>query len=439
MTRKNPMESKEFVTQLRDALAHLYDPVHLQNHPLADALIDAQSLGQMTRAQQLRRILLDALEQLSPPDHATTTEDHACYQALHYRYLDGLSVEEIGGILAMSPRQIYRKLREGVEALASLLTDHSDAAPRHSNTGALMLTSATNGDRQPVNSADRRALAQAALQQLGSQAQSEIIDIHDILQTIVRDLRPYCTQIGAKIQLTLPTQPIYIYADRTMFRQALLNLLTNGLDQVTGGTVGIDVGVEGNEVRLSFTLHVAETGSAANPSAAHRFTKREGIGLEVAIQLFQMQNLHVNAGTQANLWPVEVRTAQTTPQQILVIDDMPDIPQLFQRFTSAWAIDVISAAGGDEALTLLQQVTPDLILLDVMLPRRDGWEILQTLKADPTTAAIPVVICSILNEPGLALALGADGYLPKPVSQEALLNVLAQFLQPCPEPAGVQT
>ncbi|MCB0126993.1 MAG: response regulator, partial [Caldilineaceae bacterium] len=241
---------------------------------------------------------------------------------------------------------------------------------------------------------------------------------------------------GAKIQLTLPTQSVYIYADRTMFRQALLNLLTNGLDQVTGGVVGIDVGVEGHEVRLRFALHGAEAGTAAKRSTAHRCTKREGIGLEVAIQLFQMQNLHVNVGTQADLWPVEVRMAQSTPQQILVIDDMPDIPQLFQRFTSACAIDVISAAGGDEALALLQQVTPALILLDVMLPRRDGWEILQTLKANPTTAAIPVVICSILNEPGLALALGADSYLPKPVSQEALLNVLAKFLQPFPEPAG---
>ena len=329
------MEQKELISQLRDALAHLYDPAHLQSHPLADRLIDVDTLGQMTRAQQLRRILLDALEQLSPPDNSAAAEDSACYQALHYRYLDGLSVEEIGGILAMSPRQIYRKLREGVEALASLLADHSDATPRRSNTGARPLTSAINGERQPVNSADRRELAQAALQQLGSQAQSEIIDINLILQTIVRDLRPYCTQIGAKIQLTLPTQPVYIYADRTMFRQALLNLLTNGLDQVTGGVVGIDVGVEGHEVRLRFALHGAETSTAAKRSATHRCTKREGIGLEVAIQLFEMQKLQVNAGTQANLWPVEVRTAQTTPQQILVIDDMPDIPQLFQRFTSA--------------------------------------------------------------------------------------------------------
>lgn len=431
------MESKEFIAQLRDALTHLYDPAHLQNHPLADLLVDAHTLGQMTRAQRLRRILLDALEQLSPPDQATgAVEDSACYQTLHYRYVDGLSVEEIGGILAMSPRQIYRKLREGVEAVASLLIDHVDFTPH--GTSLRLSSSPLDVARHPVNNLDRRKLAQAALQQLGSHAQSEVIKINDILQTIVRELRPYCTQIGATIHLALPAQPIYIYADRTMVRQALLNLLTNGLDRVTGGTLQIAVSIEAHEVRLCFTLHAAEMGAARDIRQPHHCAKREGIGLEVAIQLFQMQNLQIDCGTQADLWPVEVRMAQTMPQQILVIDDMPDIPPLFQRFTSAYAIDVLSAAGGDEALTLLQQVTPALILLDVMLPRRDGWEILQTLKADPATAAIPIVICSILNEPGLALALGADSYLPKPVSQEALLQLLAQFLQPFPEPAGVQ-
>lgn len=432
------METKELVTQVRDALAHLYDPVYLQNHPLAEALIDAQTLGQMTRAQQLRRILLDTLEELSPPDHMAVTEDSACYQALHYRYLDGLSVDEIGGILAMSPRQTYRKLREGVEALASLLTDHFDAMPQDVRAHALLSEVTDNAMQQSVNTDDRRELAQAALQQLGNHAQSEVIAINDIMQTIVRDLRPYCTQIGAKIRLTLPPQSAYIYADRTMFRQALLNLLTNGLDQVSGGILQIEVRIEDPEVQLLFTLHMAHRGTAANASPLHRCNKREGIGMEVAIQLFQMQNLQVNLGTESDLWSVEVRIAQTTPQQILVIDDMPDIPPLFQRFTSTYPIDVISAAGGDEALALLQEVTPALILLDVMLPRRDGWEILQTLKVDPATAAIPVVICSILNEPGLALALGADSYLPKPVSQKALLTVLAQFLQPFPEPAGAQ-
>ncbi len=435
------MDSKELVTQLRDALAHLYDPAHLQSHPLADALVEAETLGSMTRAQKLRRILLEALEQLSPPDQRTpTAEDSAAYQALHYRYLDGLSVEEIGAILAMSPRQIYRKLREGVEALASLLNDQ------------LLLEQGTApvGKRHAPQNQDRRTLAQAALQQLENHAQAEVIEVNELLETIVRDLRPYCQQIGALIQLHLLPRATYTHADRTMLRQGLLNLLTSGLDRVavaaTGTILQITVAATATEIQLSFALNRAEpveltaaATTAAPTATADSVSKREGIGLEVAIQLFQMQRIQIDHRQELGCWRVALRMPAMGTAQILVIDDMPDIPPLFQRFTTAHAVEVLGAANGEEALAWLRQTTPALILLDVMLPRRDGWEILQTLKANPETAAIPVIICSILNEPGLAAALGADGYLPKPVSQEALLQLLSRWLQLTPTPAAVQS
>ena len=426
------MESKEFVAQLRDVLAHLYDPAYLQSHPLADRLVDADTLGQMTRAQTLRRLLLDTLEELSPPVNGpTTAEDSAAYQALHYRYLDGLSVEEISNLLAMSPRQIYRKLKEGVAALASLLADRQQqSAP----PPALPL--ATEATASPGQ--DRRSLAQAALQQLGSNARPELIAINDILATVVRDLRPYCEQIGATIQLAPVAQPFYVYADRTMVRQALLNLLTSGLDQVTAGLLQIMVTAADSEVAICFDLRPIPGTRTLVQTAAPRCAKREGIGLEVATQLFAMQNIEVHHTTAADRWQVTITMAQLGAQRILVIDDMPDIPLLFQRFTKAYAVEVYSAASGVEALRLLQEMTPSLILLDVMLPRHDGWEILQTLKSNPATAAIPVVICSILNEPGLARALGANSYLAKPVSQEALLQVLAQWLQPQPARGAAQ-
>jgi CheY-like chemotaxis protein len=166
--------------------------------------------------------------------------------------------------------------------------------------------------------------------------------------------------------------------------------------------------------------------------------KREGIGLEVASQLFRMQGIQIRYGAGDGPWHVEIRIPQAGPHHILVIDDMPDIPRLFQRFTTAQAVEVIGAENADQAFEILQHLTPTIILLDVMLPRRDGWEILQTLKANPATASIPVIVCSILNEPELATALGADGYLRKPVSQEALLQALSDWLHLDLEPAATQ-
>ncbi len=83
---------------------------------------------------------------------------------------------------------------------------------------------------------------------------------------------------------------------------------------------------------------------------------------------------------------------------------------------------------GADALALLRQLTPQAIVLDVMMPHQDGWEILQALRQEPACATIPVIVCSVLREHDLALSLGASDTLVKPVSQPALLDVLRRWL-----------
>jgi CheY-like chemotaxis protein len=415
------MEHTEFVAHVRDALTHLYDPVHLQSHPLAAFLAGAENLDQVTRAQKLRRRLLDALEQLSPPADAVSGEAGTCYHALHYRYLDGLGPEQIADLLAISPRQAYRKIREGVEAIASLLWDQLRP----------------EGVTAPEAPQDRRSLAQATVQHLGSHARPEVLELRSVLSDIVKDLHSYCGQIGAEILLQLPPTPLYVCVDRTMLRQALFNLLTGGLDRATGRSLVIAASRSGKELRLTLDLPLGN-GRSPGIEGVPRPVEREGIGLEVATQLFRLQGIRMRHDPKAQPWHVEICMLQTGPHHVLVVDDMPDIPLLFQRFATTHAVEVIGAENADQAFDILQHLSPTLILLDVMLPRRDGWEILQTLKSDPTTAHIPVVICSILNEPDLATALGADGYLRKPISQEALLQVLERWLHQEPEPAATR-
>ncbi len=402
----------EFIDYVRDALTHLYDPVHLQSHPLAGYLDGVPDADRVTRAQKLRRLLIEAIEQLSPVDATSTSPDASCgYSALCYRYIDGLGPEEIAGILAISPRQVYRKLREGVEAVAAVLWDRLQIDDR-----------TESAESRVVTPTDRRTLAQATVEQLNARAHPEVLDIHDVLKGILSDLRPYCDQLGARIVLSGPSESLPVYADRTMLRQALINLLTSGLDQT--GQRSLLIHIERRLGQLHLTL--SQKPGAGRGVPISREAKREGIGWDVALQLLRRQGGQVTC--REDPWRVEIRMPLAGPHHVLVIDDMPDIINLFQRFTSQYAIEVIGAGTAVEAFEVLQQITPSLILLDVMLPRQDGWEILQQLKTNPATAQIPVVICSILNEPGLATALGADGYLRKPVSQEALRLELSLWL-----------
>lgn len=111
---------------------------------------------------------------------------------------------------------------------------------------------------------------------------------------------------------------------------------------------------------------------------------------------------------------------------VLVVDDTPDNLSLMSGLLKdLYRVKV--ANNGEKALQIAGSETPpDLILLDIMMPGMDGWEVLQRLRTHSQTVAIPVVVCSVFNDPELAHSLGAAHFLPKPVSRESLLAALHQ-------------
>ena len=112
---------------------------------------------------------------------------------------------------------------------------------------------------------------------------------------------------------------------------------------------------------------------------------------------------------------------------VLVIDDNENLVQLFQRYVADANYQLIGARDGQEGLRLAEEIAPDLVILDVMMPQNDGWEVLQWFQSQVTTRHIPVVLCSVLNDPELALSLGAADYLEKPVTRASLLKLLSRY------------
>jgi CheY-like chemotaxis protein len=110
-----------------------------------------------------------------------------------------------------------------------------------------------------------------------------------------------------------------------------------------------------------------------------------------------------------------------------VIDDHPPLIELLRRYLTQTRCQVIGVSDGFEALALARSLQPDGIILDVMMPNIDGWEVLQRLHNTPELAHTPVIICSIFNDPKLAYSLGAVAVLQKPVKREELLTILRQL------------
>jgi DNA-binding response OmpR family regulator len=115
-----------------------------------------------------------------------------------------------------------------------------------------------------------------------------------------------------------------------------------------------------------------------------------------------------------------------TTKHILCIEDEPEMIDLIRLILGRRGFEVIGAAGGKEGLEKVRQSPPDLVLLDLMMPDMDGWEVYQQIKADEKTKNIPVIVVtakaqSIDKVLGLHIAK-VDDYIAKPFSPQDLLN-----------------
>jgi len=100
-----------------------------------------------------------------------------------------------------------------------------------------------------------------------------------------------------------------------------------------------------------------------------------------------------------------------------LVDDAPDIRMLLRAIVSRCGYDHREAGNGREALALLDETAPDLVLLDVQMPEMDGWETLTALRADPRSTDVPVILCTVKSHPDdmrRGWTAGCDGFLVKP-------------------------
>jgi two-component system OmpR family response regulator len=118
-------------------------------------------------------------------------------------------------------------------------------------------------------------------------------------------------------------------------------------------------------------------------------------------------------------------------KKILVVDDEDDIRRFLELVLREKGYEIETASGGEEGLATARSFRPDLVLLDIMMPGLDGWQVLERLKADPATSDIPVAILSARTEtkdPAHWRDKGAVAYVTKPFSLQTLFAKLQEIL-----------
>jgi len=382
----------EFVELVRDALAHLYEPARLVRPPLLAHLRDSlPPLGDP--AQSLRLFLLDAIERLQPQDEARASEKaRRPYLVLVQRYVGGFAVDDIVARLQIGDRQFRREHQKGLEALAAYLYS-------------------LTGNSQPA--ADGPSLL-SEVEALGIALVS--LPIADIIAAAAEPAHALARHCGVALFLAPPSAERCL-CDRTLAKQALLSCLTALLERrprfVSLATPGLQ-----REPRIDIDVTPPLVGPDLE-AVTHALSEPQ------ALMQAQGGSLTIarDEGTTVRL---AFRPAALA--RVLVVDDNERMLRLYERYLIAGRYSTITATTAQEAEAAVAASPPDAIVLDVMMRDVDGWELLQRLRSRPDLVQVPIVVCSVLNEPTLALALGASAYLRKPITADALLAALAQAL-----------
>jgi CheY-like chemotaxis protein len=451
----------QFVGCLRSALHHLYDPDQLRRSPLAPLF----GVGGFDASAALQRILTEAIEALQPsPTEPPQSRAWRIYDALAYRYVRGFDRDVVADQLGISGRQLRREQRAALEVLADHLWRHFGlvaAAPADlpgaaalaagrakgaqnviarsvfyaeaisssigiasAQTAGLAMTAPgagiasapTAGLAMTAPGAASRAEAPAWLRDLPPEKPAEL---GQLLPATLELARPLARQWGVELKGNLADAARGIAAPQGALRHALLNLLGIAIPRSRGGTVTVSVTLAGPMMQLAVTA-----GGTAAESAA--LAERELSSLEVARRLAEVAGGDLTLGADPGEGPFVAYLNLPALERIavLAVDDNADILQLLERYTAGSRFSLSGTREPGQCLRLAQELDPDIIVLDVMMPEIDGWDLLAQLRSDPATTGVPIIIFTVLPQEALALALGADAFLQKPVSQTDFLAAL---------------
>ncbi len=403
------MGSEEFEHLVKDILSSMYDPVRLETHALI-SLLGIDSGPSETRGQALREAVIEAVEQLCPAETVAYGDPAwLSYRILRQRYIEGRDSAELCTELGISRSTFYRYHKRALEAVSRVLWERRD------------LDDASPMDRSADSEKDVLAAHKEAAR-VAESSKRQPVKLRALLENVQKTVSALAEKQNVDLRLTLPDSLPKVYASESMIEQAILSILTKGINMAEGGRLFLRVHANGHAVYCRIGPF------RIDPSDSSAQSKLPDFSVSSAIMGVYGGSLVLKSEERTHIW-VCLQLPTLALSEILIIDDNPDLVRLYERYLRERHYIVRSASNGQTIRERLAEGVPDLVLLDILMPNEDGWRILQQLKSDDRTRNVPVIVCSVLDQPELALALGAEVVLQKPVEQRLLLETVRRTIR----------
>jgi PAS domain S-box-containing protein len=279
------------------------------------------------------------------------------------------------------------------------------------------------------------------------------VNLAELLQSVIPTAAGLLKDKPIELKQNISADIPILRADSMRIRQVMINLLSNAAKFTEKGSITVDARVQTNtENQPEVIIKVIDTGAGIAPAdqtklfqpfsqvdaSPTRKTGGTGLGLSISRRLVELHGGHIDVSSEVGKGSTffftlplpkvkETRPkveGQRSDKIILAVDDDPQVISLYERYLQPQGYQVVALTDPTQVLERARKLKPYAITLDIMMPGRDGWTVLQELKKSAETREIPVVVCSILEEEEKGFSLGASDYLVKPILEEDLLKAL---------------
>jgi len=290
----------------------------------------------------------------------------------------------------------------------------------------------------------------------------EDFDVKDVIDGVCATVGPLVSKKGNELVVEVAVDVGEMHSDLTRVRQVLFNLMSNAAKFTEDGS--ITVRAQRDDARETIVFEIADTGIGMSArqmknlfvpfTQADASTTRQyggtGLGLSLCKQFCDLLGGSVGVSSElgeGSTFRVELParserrpSSEVEPERrsslpmhepegvVLVIDDDPAARELMARSLTRGGYAVMMAASGADGLNIAEEKRPDVVVLDVLLPKQDGWEVLTAFKAHPTLNDVPVVLVTMVDDRSRGYALGATDYLTKPVDWDRLHGALKRHI-----------